>query len=57
MKCQRCKQDSNRISYLYDAFWCHSCNLWLEEKCKDSTCVYCKDRPSVPMILPQLSMH
>jgi len=33
----------------FDAFFCPSCNLWLEAICGDSSCEYCRRRPEHPM--------
>lgn len=32
----------------YDAWFCSKCNVWLERKCPDEDCEYCKDRPDKP---------
>ena len=32
----------------YDAYFCASCNVWLESGCKDPDCIFCKDRPNTP---------
>jgi hypothetical protein len=32
----------------YDAYYCKSCNHWLESKCDDPECEYCTKRPKVP---------
>ena len=32
----------------YDAYYCETCNLWLESKCDDPTCEYCNQRPETP---------
>ena len=33
----------------YDAYYDEVKNIWLEKRCKDSTCEFCKDRPDRPM--------
>lgn len=33
----------------YDSFYCKDCNKWLEDKCNDSTCEYCLNRPPNPL--------
>lgn len=33
----------------YDTFYCRSCNEWLEAKCSDDKCMYCKTRPETPL--------
>lgn len=32
----------------YDAFYCELCNKWLEKKCDDPNCEFCKQRPDKP---------
>lgn len=32
----------------HDAFFCKVCDVWLDEKCDDVNCEYCKDRPEKP---------
>lgn len=34
----------------YDAYACSYCDLWLEEKCGDTNCEFCKNRPDKPSI-------
>ncbi len=34
--------------YKYDAMACISCNKWLDLKCDDETCEFCKFRPDTP---------
>jgi hypothetical protein len=33
----------------YDAFFCPECNLWLESRCDDPGCSYCRNRPDKPL--------
>ncbi|HTI97724.1 MAG TPA: hypothetical protein VL527_02385 [Dongiaceae bacterium] len=33
----------------YDAYFCPTCNLWLERQCGDATCSYCSKRPDKPL--------
>jgi hypothetical protein len=33
----------------YDAYYCDSCNVWLEDKCNDLECEYCPGRPEQPV--------
>jgi hypothetical protein len=33
----------------YDAYYCASCNEWLESKCDDPECEYCPNRPDRPV--------
>lgn len=32
----------------WDAVYCPSCLIWLEKKCTDPSCEFCKDRPDNP---------
>lgn len=32
----------------YDAYYCETCNTWLESACDDPTCEYCVKRPLTP---------
>ena len=31
----------------YDAYYCNSCQQWLEDKCSDPTCEFCANRPTI----------
>lgn len=33
---------------VYDAFYCPSCDVWLERPCGDSECPYCPGRSDQP---------
>jgi hypothetical protein len=33
----------------FDALFCPQCNRWLESKCADKNCDYCKNRPIKPL--------
>jgi hypothetical protein len=46
-KCQRC------YSERYDVYFCPYCNCWLESRCDDPECHFCKDRPRFPSKLWQ----
>ena len=52
--CKKC-QDACKYDEHYDAHYCESCNLWLEEKCGDEECEYCWGRPPKPSDLQQVS--
>jgi hypothetical protein len=43
-KCGKKKSHSEE----YDAYYCKSCNEWLEDKCDDPACEYCNSRPATP---------
>ena len=32
----------------YDAYYCESCDQWLEEACDDPFCEFCAHRPERP---------
>lgn len=32
----------------WDAFYCKACDEWLEGRCRDHDCEFCKDRPEKP---------
>jgi len=50
MTCDKdCKQT---YSEQYDAYYCESCNTWLEDRCDDPECEYCTTRPPVPIQVP-----
>lgn len=38
----------NQYSAEHDAAYCPICDIWLEQKCSDPECSYCKDRPEKP---------
>jgi hypothetical protein len=38
-----------KYSDQYDAYYCLSCNEWLESKCDDPDCEYCPTRPDKPV--------
>lgn len=40
-----CKHEEKQHSERHDAYFCRKCGEWLESKCKDPDCEFCKDRP------------
>ena len=38
-----------KFSDQYDAYYCASCNEWMESKCDDPECEYCPNRPEKPV--------
>jgi hypothetical protein len=48
---KKCKICDNLLIYYdkYDAFFCACCNEWVEPKCGDVNCQYCKNRPEKPL--------
>ena len=49
---EKCLKCNNMILYdeRYDSAYCDACDKWLEEKCDDESCFYCKDKPSKVII-------
>lgn len=48
MDCKEtCKKE---FSEEYDAYYCETCNQWLEDPCDDPTCEFCTARPLTPLI-------
>ena len=46
--CDHC--GSVRVYYdKHDAYFCPSCNIWLEGRCSDPDCNYCSGRPRTPL--------
>jgi hypothetical protein len=47
--CFKCKKE---VSYCdkYDCYYCSNCKIWLEAKCDDLFCAFCKNRPTRPQI-------
>lgn len=45
--CQKCGKPRSQ-SLRHDTYYCAHCNVWLEPKCSDKDCVYCKERPEEP---------
>ena len=49
-KCKKC--GANRAySYRHDALYCEQCLVWLEPKCDDPRCIFCRERPEKPRLL------
>ncbi len=45
--CGGCGRAARRSDY-YDAFACETCNVWLESRCCDKSCFFCRKRPKRP---------
>ena len=46
--CSKC--GTKQIYYeKYDAYFCPTCNQWLENTCPDPKCDFCTKRPSKPL--------
>ena len=47
-RCSDCRSEVIR-NERYDAYFCETCDEWLEEICSDGCkCGFCKDRPEKP---------
>ena len=46
--CGKCKRKALHNSRA-DAYYCRYCNRWTEKKCGDKTCVWCQERPKLPI--------
>jgi len=53
-KLETCPDCGEQVSLdeKHDTYFCRTCNKWLEETCSDSSCQFCKDRPSTPKPAP-----
>lgn len=40
--------NKSKYSEKYDSYYCIDCNRWIEPKCSDPNCEFCKDRPDKP---------
>lgn len=47
LTCEKCGTIKS-YSEQYDAYYCESCNIWLENVCNDYECDYCNARPEHP---------
>ena len=45
-----CGHEGHEVGYCerHDAYYCATCDAWLESKCADPTCVFCASRPQKP---------
>ena len=48
MKVCDCCKEKRQYSDRFDAYYCNSCDIWLEKKCSDKTCGFCAERPEHP---------
>lgn len=53
MKIPECKICGSIPSYnlLFDAYYCHGCKKWKEDKCHHPDCKFCVNRPDKPVVL------
>jgi len=42
--CTRPRSYSER----WDAYYCKECDVWVEARCGDAECEFCRDRPERP---------
>lgn len=42
----KCKHTYRRNHPRYDSLYCVTCRAWLETRCRDKKCGFCKDRPA-----------
>lgn len=47
--CYKCNIEVS-YSKIYDCYYCMKCHIWLEPKCDDLFCLFCKRRPARPQI-------
>jgi predicted amidophosphoribosyltransferase len=45
-----CNECQTKLKYneRYDSDYCENCNMWLDKRCTDAECFYCRDRPENP---------
>lgn len=53
MSCS-CGQDLDH-NELHDAYFCAKCNKWTEDKCNDSNCFPCRNRPEFPLVSEKMT--
>jgi len=46
--CSECKGEAKYSGLIIDAFFCESCDIWLEQKCSHIGCVHCFKRGDKP---------
>jgi len=51
-KCKSCNFEK-KYNEKHDAYYCESCDEWLEKNCGDPECDYCADRPEKPSMLKE----
>lgn len=49
-ECKNCHQ-LRLYSDKHDSYFCAYCDSWLEKRCSDPHCSFCKNRPKKPSIL------
>lgn len=47
-KCSVCGSETSTYNLTHDAYYCEKCDTWLEEKCSDLECTFCRNRPAKP---------
>lgn len=48
MNCTTCG-NRKELAERWDAYYCPSCNEWLEATCDDPECGFCRNRPENPI--------
>jgi len=51
-RCDKC-QEKRLYDERYDAWYCLTCDEWLEKECGDSNCFFCAMRPHKPSRRPK----
>ena len=47
--CDSCGVESVLRSRYFDAYVCLKCKNWIEDRCADELCSFCKNRPDKPL--------
>jgi len=49
MYCPKCESELDvKYSGTYDAHYCETCDIWVQDICEDSDCEFCVGRPDKP---------
>jgi hypothetical protein len=51
MLCPFCSS-KKKYNEIWDSYYCSHCRKWLEVKCGDADCAFCKSRPQLPDEVP-----
>ena len=46
--CMKCNGEAE-YHEKFDCYYCSKCNIWLESKCGDLFCLFCRKRPTRPL--------
>ncbi len=47
MTCPKCG-GKKEMDWEHDAYYCPTCDIWLEEVCSNTQCCHCEGRPERP---------